>query len=179
MPQTATSIGGICSRSVNSSPQNPTTTAAIPLATAGPLTSSLAAQNVVHASTPASAARPTARGRAWQASRPSFLIDGVVVCDAPGGTSSPSARQERVGDVEDEVAAGGVEPGGAQGADQCGQDGVAFGSAGAAGSYPAGARRERSRPRGPGPDPASGGRAGRGARRHGAQDVEGVRRSRR
>src|SRR3954452_8675347 len=72
-------------------------------------------------------------------SRPSFLIDGVVVCDAPGGTSSPSARQERAGDVEDEVAAGGVEPGGPQGTDERGQDGVAFGPAGAAGPDPAGA----------------------------------------
>src|SRR5947209_5634631 len=118
-----------------------------------------------------------AAGLELRASRPSFLIDGVVVCDAPGGTSSPSARQERAGDVEDEVAAGGVEPGGPQGTDERGQDGVAFGPAGAAGPDPAGAGRERSRPRWPGADPGSGRRAGRGARRHSAQDVEGVRRS--
>src|SRR4051795_12180857 len=86
MPQTATSIGGIRSRSVNSSPQNPTTTAAIPLATAGPLTSSRVAQNVVHATTPASAARPPARGGAWEASAQTPAIPADAASSTANGT---------------------------------------------------------------------------------------------
>src|SRR3954469_14250230 len=97
MPQTATSIGGICSRSVNSSPQNPTTTAAIPLATAGPLTSSLAAQNVVHASTPASAARPTARGRAWQASAQNPAIPADAASSTANGTAEDAVSTTSIG----------------------------------------------------------------------------------
>src|SRR5687767_13893133 len=94
-----------------------------------------------------------------------------------GGTSSPSARQKRVGDVEVEVAAGGVEPGGARGADEAGAYGVASGPAGTAGPDPAGVGRERSRPQWAGTDSGGGRRACRGACRHGGEDFEGLCRS--
>ncbi len=67
MPQTAMTCVGTRSRSVSTSPLNPRTTAATPLASAGPTPRSPVAQNVVQASAPAPAARTTERGREWQA----------------------------------------------------------------------------------------------------------------
>src|SRR3954452_10728429 len=97
MPQTATSIGGIRSRSVKSSPQNPTTTAAIALATAGPPTSSRVAQNVVHATAPASAASPTARGRAWEASAQNPAIPADAASSTANGTLEGAAETTFIG----------------------------------------------------------------------------------
>src|SRR4051812_17434602 len=91
MPQTATSCGGTRSRSVSTSPLNPRTAAATPLATAGPAPTPPAAQAVVHARVPAAAARTMARGRAWQARAQPPAI--------PADAASPTAK----GTVEDEV----------------------------------------------------------------------------
>src|SRR5688572_569551 len=95
MPQTATSCGGTRSRWVSTSPQNPMTTAATPLASGAPAPNALSAQNVVQASAPALAARPTACGRAWLARDQKPAIPADAASATGTGTEDrprPTAR---------------------------------------------------------------------------------------